>query len=226
MGYYAEPPQESTPVALRLVSRMLGWQPSVIVRFVTEPVEPGPNGNPICLLDVYQWSSTSQPTIKPVGVLKGLLVECSAEKTEAEALAAIPANLFVYSNQLAAAYQEAMGGPGQLDDGDRVDWNPNVSGIKALIEECPEPLRLGKEGVEQHGRTRREGKRQTAERYQLWQKKFCELWREALAKASRRDQAKPQAIDICTEIQCDPRLNPRNVSAATIERRISVGLCR
>ncbi|MCF7993237.1 MAG: hypothetical protein K9L32_10255 [Chromatiaceae bacterium] len=200
---------------------MLGWQPSEVVSFLTEPGELGPNGNSIFLLDVYQWSPTSQPTKKPVGALKGLLVECSAEKTEAEALAAIPANLFVYSNQLAAAYQEAMGGPGQLDDGDRVDWNPNMSGIEALIEECPDTLKLGQAGVEQRGGTQQQRVKETAERDKFLQEEFCRRW----ASAARRGRASPNKKDICAEMASDQRINTEDVTAMRIKRIVSKKRC-
>lgn len=200
---------------------MLGLKPWEVVNFVTEIVETDPDGNSICLLDVYQLHPTRSPAKKPLGPLKGLLVECSAEKTEADALAAIPANLFVYSDHLAIACQEARSIYDRLDEWHRVDWNPNLSGIEAQIEECPDTLRLGQAGVEQRGGTQQQRVKETAERDKFLQEEFCRRW----TIAARRGRASPNKKDICAEMACDQRINTEDVTAARIRRIVLKKRC-
>jgi len=200
---------------------MMGWTPGGVVNLLTEPIEHDRAGNSVYCLNVCQWSNRGSPTRKPVDILRNLLSQCSDEKPEAEALAAIPPNLFVYSEELASAHRYVSDYPDDAIE-NVLDWDPNLSGIEALIVECPEPLRLVHPGNARRSRTQRERSEQTAERHAAWQEEFIHRFEAARRRATGQGGAPPKKSDICRQMARDPSINPDDATAATIERIVKV----
>lgn len=108
MPDYAQKPTDNTPVALRLVPRITGWSVAQLVNILTTPVEYVPKGVVVFYLQVYQWNDRRTPTLKPVSALMPLLQSATKADDEHGAIAAIPRDLFLYSDDLDGGYLEYL----------------------------------------------------------------------------------------------------------------------
>ena len=136
-----QPPAKNTPIALRLVPQITGYTIQNLLSVLTEPI---PHVDcDIIYLKAYQWPwKQGSHDSKPAATLKGLLAPAMAAKSPREAIAVIPSNLFVWSKDLEEcvfnSFSDATGERTPFSE--RPDWNPNLSGLEGLIEECPSQL--------------------------------------------------------------------------------------
>ena len=137
----------------------------------------------IIYLKAYQWPwKQGSHDSKPVAALKELLAPAMAAKSPQEAIAVIPINLFVWSEDLENcvinSFFDATGEP--MPPSERPDWNPNLYGLEDLIEKCPPQLTtICTFSNKPKHKPREEGKKETSDRKALLQERCNEIQKES-----------------------------------------------
>ena len=176
-----QPPAKNTPIALRLVPQITGYTIQQLLSVLTVPI---PHvDRDIIYLKAYQWPwKQGSHDSKPVAALKELLAPAMAAKSLREAIAVIPTNLFVRSEDLENcvinSFSDATGEPTPLSE--RPDWNPNLYDLEDLIEKCPSQLTtICTFSNKPKHKPREEGKKETSDRKALLQKRCNEIQKES-----------------------------------------------
>ncbi len=225
MNDYASKPAENTPIALRLVPRITGWSIRGLVNFLTVPIVHAPEGAEYFYLDAYQWNHGAMPTQKPVPALTKVLKPAADATNEHDAVAAIPPDLFVFTDDLDAGFIQIVsdhtGEPLFLHE--QPDWRPNVHCIEDLIEQCPEPLwTICSLADAKRARSREEGKVHTAQRNEALQRNFDAIKYRETQQAKRSGGSKPTKKYLCRKLAADRSANPDDLAPERIERLVKM----
>jgi hypothetical protein len=174
------------PVPLRYAILVTGLDAGIICALLSGELHyPGADDEGFePLLTAYE--ITSKPSARKVtqGVVESVRSQISPHSKLKAQLKQIPKSFYVWSDDLAQAFQHYIKLVPGYDDAYRMrldlNWNPGLGNLRPLIEECPNPEKSGSRRSEQAAKVEKRNRQIVAE-YQLLHKQFPQLSKSNIA---------------------------------------------